>query len=93
MLLGYMAATLGVISLFASPSENRYLTGVLPILTIGLYAGLWRALDWLLHRLNIIKNVAPPYLLLILLVTSFSGIKMEHDLSNMPYHPAYANFF
>lgn len=93
LLFGYMVATLGVISLFVSPSENRYLTGVLPILTIGMFVGLWYLFSMSLQKMKIMKGSLSPYFMLLLLFTSFSGIKDVHDANNRPFPSHYANFF
>lgn len=90
--LAYLAATLGLISLFSTPSENRYLTTVLPLLTTGAFLGLAWTLEQLL-RLAMPKMSFHPLWLCLLFLTSISGFKEEHAISTQRTHPVYEQFF
>lgn len=91
-LLAYFVATLGLISLFSTPSENRYLTTILPLLTTGAFLGL----AWTLERL--LKLASPkvrvhPIFLWVFLFTAINGFNEEHEISTQRVPPAYESFF
>lgn len=90
--IGYIAATLGVISIFSTPSGNRYITSVLPFLTAFLLIGLWAILTWLLQRKWKEKRF-PAYILLLLLFFSKAGLQEEHQLAQQKYPVNYRQFF
>ncbi len=90
--IGYIAATLGVISIFSTPSGNRYITSVLPFLTAFLLIGCWYILSWLLQRKW--KTLQfPAYVLLLLLFFSKAGMQEEHQLAQQKYPVNYQQFF
>lgn len=89
--IGYIAATLGVISIFSTPSGNRYLTSVLPFLTAFLLIGLWSALTWLLQR-KWKEHTFPAYILLLLLFCSKQGLQEEHQFAKQKYPVPYQQF-
>jgi len=90
--LAYLAATLGLISLFSTPSENRYLTTILPLLTTGMFIGVVWILERLL-RLAAPKMSVHPIVLCLLLVTAINGFKEERFLSAQRLPPTYEQFF
>lgn len=90
--LAYLTATLGLISLFSTPSENRYLTTILPLLTTATFIGLALLVKWLL-QLAWPKICIHPAFLGLFLLTSILGFKEEHDMSQQPMHPYYQQFF
>ena len=90
--IGYVAATLCVISLFSTPSGNRYITSLLPFLTAFLFIGIWALCTWLLQR----KWKAlpfPAYLLLPLLLFAKPGLEEEHKIAQQKYPANYQQFF
>lgn len=90
--IGYIAATLGVISIFSTPSGNRYITSVLPFLTAFLFIGIWALFTWLLQRKW--KHASfPAYLLLFLLFLAKPGLVEEHNMSKRKYPANYQQFF
>lgn len=90
--IGYIAATLGVISIFSTPSGNRYITSVLPFLTAFLMIGLWYGISWLVQRKWKTRSF-PAYILLLLLFFSKSGLQEEHRLAKQKYPIPYQQFF
>lgn len=90
--IGYIAATLGVISIFSTPSGNRYITSVLPFLTAFLLIGLWWCISWLLQR-KWGNKCFPAYFLLLLLFLSKSGLQEEHKAAEQKYPVNYTQFF
>lgn len=90
--IGYVAATLGVISIFSTPSGSRYISSITPLLNAGIFVGLW----WFVQRMLRIrwkKLRFPAFILLPLLLTSCHSFKYEHQLSNLPLPEAYSDFF
>lgn len=90
--LAYLGATLGLISLFSSPSENRYLTTILPLLTTGAFWGLAWSIGRL-FRLASFKWQFHPAWLCLLLLTATLGFKEEHKMSHQPLPLHYQQFF
>lgn len=90
--IGYVAATLGVISLFSTPSGNRYITSLLPFLTAFLFIGLWATCTWVIQRKW--KNMQfPAYILLLLLFLAKPGLEEEHRIAQQKYPANYQQFF
>ena len=92
MLIGYTVFTFGLISIFSTPSENRYLTSIIPFLNMGLLVGLYEVVVWALRRMGS-KLAFSPWILALLLLTSVGNIKELHAMNRMPFPPAYQNFF
>ena len=90
--IGYIAATLCVISIFSTPSGNRYITSVLPFLTAFLLIGIWWLLTWFLQR-KWKKMRFPAYILLLLLLFSKSGLQEEHKMAQQKLPINYQQFF
>lgn len=92
VLISYTVFTFGIIGLFSAPSENRYLTTIVPFLNMGLLVGLYEIVVWALRRMG--SNLKfSPWVLALLLLTSMGNIKDLHTMNKMPYPPAYQNFF
>ncbi|MBQ7279437.1 MAG: hypothetical protein IJR13_01760 [Bacteroidales bacterium] len=103
----YLFATLGLISIFSTPSGNRYITSLLPILTAGLFCGLWQIILWLLKATKYKKELfsgAALLLCLLLFTPSNSifgtkrvkvsdGIKYEQMQSKQKFPANYIDFF
>lgn len=90
--IGYVAATMGVISIFSTPSGNRYITSLLPFLMAFLLIGTWAMLTWLIQRKW--KTAAfPAYFLLLLLVLAKPGLEEEHKIAKQKYPVNYQQFF
>ena len=92
VLIGYTIFTFGLISIFSTPSENRYLTALIPFLNMGLLVGLYEVVVWALRRMGS-KLAFSPWILALLLLTSVGNIKELHAMNRMPFPPAYQNFF
>ena len=90
--IGYIAATLGVISIFSTPSGNRYITSILPFLTAFLLIGLWGILTWFIQR-KWKEKTFPAYILLFLLILSKPGLQEEHLQAQQKYPRNYQQFF
>lgn len=102
VMLAYFAATLGLISLFSTPSGSRYITTILPLLSAALMVGLWALISLIPQRLmkadkqkpavEKISNIAA-FALLLLLFTCQSGMQDEHKQSQQRYPKQYKQFF
>jgi hypothetical protein len=88
----YVLATFGIISLFSSPSENRYLTSLLPLLEVSLVVGLFTALSFGLRKMSLAKGFSP-WLLLVLCFFAYPKLESLHVQNKAPFPPAYQNFF
>lgn len=91
-LLAYIAATLGLISLFSTPSGSRYITTILPLLAALEMIGLWKLVTLLPKRPQWVETVAA-FALLLLLFTSKAGMQEEHNLSQQRFPKQYKQFF
>jgi len=90
--LFYILATFGVISLFSTPSENRYITPLVSYLEIGLVTGLYQALTLAARRTGK-AQVVSPWLLSLLALFAFPKLEALSTKNHAPYPPAYQNFF
>lgn len=101
VLLAYIAATLGLISLFSSPSGSRYITTILPLLSAVEFIGLWKLLSLIPER--VLKSSNHPIIqssntiialaLLLLLFTAKAGMQDEHKQSQQRFPKQYKQFF
>jgi len=95
LLTAYAVFTAGIICLWSAPSENRYLTTILPLLEIGLLTGI--------HNLLFVKLPAglkvrvrtpnPCWLLIPVVLCAAPRIQALHEASRADYPPNYRNFF
>lgn len=92
VLLAYIAATLGLISLFSTPSGSRYITTILPLLSAVEFIGLWKLVTLIPKRPQWLDTAAAIALLLILF-TCKAGLQEEHKLSQQRYPRQYKQFF
>ena len=92
-LIGYLAATLGLISIFSTPSGNRYLTSVLPLLAAGLMLGIWQIVEWAMAKHKKILFTGLPLLLAITFIGAKDGLTEEMKLSKQKYPLQYVQFF
>jgi hypothetical protein len=88
----YTLATAGVISLFSTPSGNRYTTALLPFLEISLIVGLYTVLSAGIQKLKIAKGISP-WLFVPLFFFSYPGLERVHAQNKASYPAAYRNFF
>lgn len=90
----YFLGTLAMVSLSNTPSEDRYLITILPLLTIGLFVGIWNLISLACKKTGIKRGfLPPPWFLAILLVLSFSGLRELHSYNRQPFPSNYQNFF
>lgn len=92
LLIGYIGATLSIISLFSTPSGNRYITAILPILTMGLFLGIWFSIQWIL-RLKWKQLSFSAFFLIPLVFLSQKGLAEEHLISTSKTPINYQQFF
>lgn len=91
-MIGYVAATLGVIAMFSTPSGNRYLTGILPMLTVALVVGAW----WCVEKLVQLKwknAFVPAFVFLPLLLMAKPALVAEHESARQKFPMQYQQFF
>lgn len=95
-LIGYLAATLGVISIFSTPSGNRYITSILPFLGAGLMVGIWQLSLWLIIKCRqdeIVIKWPVALVLGLLFIAAKDGIESEIKQSHQRYPLPYVHFF
>lgn len=95
--IGYFIGTFGIISMFSTPSGNRYLTAILPLLTMGLLLGVYSLVMWGIKRASKTEPKWATYVvalaMLPLLTLAKPGLQEEHKLSNQRYPLPYTQFF
>ena len=92
VLLAYIAATLGLISLFSTPSGSRYITTILPLLSAVEFIGLWKLVTLIPKRPKWLDTAAAIALLLVLF-TCKAGMEEEHKMSQQRFPRQYKQFF
>lgn len=86
--IGCTLAVGAVLFAWSAPSENRYITTLLPLLDIGMIVGLYTVICKILP-----KNVKfSPLILLGILIFAFPRLEERHKIGKMPILPSYANF-
>jgi hypothetical protein len=88
----YTVASLGVISIFSAPSENRYITTITPFCIAALIVGLYNVLDMLVRKSGLVSRPITPWLLLPVLLFSFPFLETTHQRNKADYPPAYQNY-
>lgn len=92
-MIGYLAATLGLISIFSTPSGNRYITTILPLLAAGLMCGIWQIAQWLTYKHTKWLFTGCALVLCLLFIPSKEGLKSEMEQSKQKYPMQYVQFF
>jgi hypothetical protein len=88
----YAVASFGVISIFSTPSENRYITALIPFFIAALIVGLYNVLDTLIRRSGLVSRPISTWLLLPVLLFSFPSLEETHKRNKSAYPPAYQNY-
>ena len=92
VLIAYIAATLGLISLFSTPSGSRYITTILPLLSAVELIGLWKLVTLIPKRPQWLDTVVA-FALLLILFTCKAGMQEEHKISQQRFPRQYKQFF
>lgn len=89
----YSAAVIGIICLWSAPSENRYITTLVPLLEIGLLVGVYTLIERAVCRgLCIKKAFSPLWLLIPAVMLASGGLKSVAEESRRPVPPQLAGF-
>ena len=67
VLIGYTVFTFGLVSIFSTPSENRYITTLIPFMNMGLLVGIYAVATDTIHRFKLKYTFSPWVLSLLLL--------------------------
>ena len=89
----YSLATIGVISLFSTPSGNRYLAAVIPFMFVGLMVGVYVVAEMLMRRLKLQAKWIGWVLLPIVFICSSPRLEYLRAINKSPYPPNYQHFF
>jgi hypothetical protein len=92
-MIGYLAATLELISIFSTPSGNRYITTILPLLAAGLFCGIWQIAQWAFSKHSKWLFTGCALVLCLLFIPSKEGIADEIKQSKQKYPTQYVQFF
>lgn len=92
-LIAYLAATLGLISIFSTPSGNRYITSILPLLAAGLFCGIWQIVEWAFTKHTKWLFTGCALVLCLLFIPAKAGIQAEIANSKQKYPLQYTQFF
>lgn len=89
----YSAAVIGIICLWSAPSQNRYITTLVPLLEIGLVVGVYTLIETGVRKKFGIKTAFSPLWLLIPAVMLASGrLKAVAEESRSAVPPQIAGF-
>ncbi|WP_302138742.1 glycosyltransferase family 39 protein, partial [uncultured Parabacteroides sp.] len=89
----YTLATFGVISIFSTPSGNRYTTPLLPFLETSLLIGLYTVLTKGTQKIKLAKAFSPWLLISLFIFFSLPKLQELRKINKMPYPTNYQNFF
>jgi hypothetical protein len=92
LFIGYIAGSLGLISIFSSPSDNRYLTVFIPFLQVGIILGLHAIMTFVVRKLSI-ANSFTPWLLTLVLIMAIPGVRGLSEMNKASYPSPYLNFY
>ncbi len=95
-MIGYLLGTLGLISIFSTPSGSRYIASVLPLFYAGLICGIWTIAVWLAGKIkwSLAESKWPFALVMCLLFFSSSdSMKSEIEQAKQNYPLPYKEFF
>ena len=92
VMLLYIAATLGLISLFSTPSGSRYITTILPLLAAAEMVGLWKLVT-LIPKRPVWLDTVTAFALLLILFTCKPGMIEEHKIAEQRFPKQYKQFF
>ncbi len=90
MLLGYLVCTFGVIAIFSTPSGNRYITTLLPVLTMGQFVGLYALIDKCWQKK--FQKAFSPWPLVLLLFFCKGPLNYLEYVNSQPTPAAYRNY-
>ena len=93
LFLFYTLATFGVISIFSTPSGNRYITPLLPFLETSLLIGLYTILTKGIQKIKLAKTFSPWLLISLFIFFSLPKLQELRAINKMTYPPNYQNFF
>lgn len=89
----YSAAVIAIICLWSAPSENRYITTLVPILEIGLVLGIYTLIEKSVRRVLRSKTSFSPLWLLVPAILLASGrLKAVAEDARRPLPPQQAGF-
>jgi 4-amino-4-deoxy-L-arabinose transferase-like glycosyltransferase len=90
LLLSYLVFTFGIIAIFSSPSGNRYITTLIPFLTMGQFVGIYALLNrlWKLRR----NTQLTAWPMVLLLLCCKGPLSYLHVVNSQPLPPAYQNY-
>jgi len=93
-LIAYPAFLIGLISMWSTPSENRYIASLVPILDIGMILGIYYLINTLAAtRLKMVKKEVTPWVMALFLLFTMPHLKAEREINQMEFPPQYKNFF
>lgn len=93
-LLAFLIANIGLFMLWHGGNGVRYVVPIFPIIYLCFYTGVYAIFKLLLQRLKL-QSVAKfaPCVFLLMVFAMLPTIKMQAAISQMPYPPAYKNYF
>jgi len=89
----YAAAVFGIICLWSAPSDNRYITTLVPLLEISLVIGIYTLIEMgLRKRFGIQRAFSPLWLLLLAVPPAGGRLQAVAKEARAPMIPHYAGF-
>lgn len=95
LFLGYLAAVLGIISIWSAPGGNRYLITLIPVMQLGFFYGLYQLLKavYRYYKMKFKFQYVTPVLFLVIAVFMVPRLGVLKAMAERPYPGAYRNYF
>jgi len=87
----YILANIGIFMLWHGGNESRYVIPLTPFIAFCFYYGMLGILKKYINNEQMINKV--PYVFLLICLFMFNPLNELRQISKMPYHPAYKNYF
>ncbi|MDD6210396.1 MAG: phospholipid carrier-dependent glycosyltransferase [Bacteroidales bacterium] len=92
-LIAYPVFLFGLICLWSTPSENRYIVSLEPFLEIGLILGVYYLIQYLAVRSKMVKKEVTPWIMVIFLLVPVPRLQQLRAQNRSDFPQQYKNFF
>ena len=92
-LIAYPVFLFGLISMWSTPSENRYIVSLEPFLEIGLVLGVFYFIRFLAVHSKIVKQDISPWIMAVFLLLPLPRLQVLKAQNQTDFPVQYKNFF